>query len=192
MVGRSSTEGGWGVAYHLSFLDTCFHMWALTCVISHVCPYVRSHMCSHCVLSCVCSHQGVCVCVCVCVSTLIPVLSSMCVCACAHAFPCACSHRYIPICFFFCVCSLIPVLSIFVISHVCVCVSHSVSKSFYTQGGGARWGVSGQRRHPPPGCKRTCDQLLSKLFYSLVFAFMVVFMIRPQNQVSMHGINSVC
>ena len=24
------------------------------------------------------------------------------------------------------------------------------------QGAGARWGVSGQRRHPPPGCKRTC------------------------------------
>ena len=81
----------------------------------------------------------------------------------------------------------------YAISRECVCVSHSVSKSFYTQGAGARWGVSGQRRHPPPACKRTCDQLLSKLFYSLsFFAFMVVCMIRPPNQVSMHSVNSVC
>ena len=144
MVGRSSTEGGWGVAYHLSFLDTCFHMWALTCVISHVCPYVRSHMCSHCVLSCVCSHQGVCVCV----STLIPVLSSMCVCACAHAFPCACSHRYIPICFFFCVCSLIPVLSIFVISHVCVCVTLCFQE-FLHAGGRSQVGGLRPTKTPP-------------------------------------------
>ena len=33
------------------------------------------------------------------------------------------------------------------------------------QGAGARWGVSGQRRHPPPGCKRTCTCDNTPLFH---------------------------
>ena len=72
-----------------------------------------------------------------------------------------------------------------------VCVSHSVSKSFYTQGAGARWGSPANEDTPHLGANVpaiNCCPSCSTLF----FAFMVVFMIRPPNQVSMHGVNSVC
>ena len=37
--------------------------------------------------------------------------------------------------------------------------------NFEGAGGGAKWGVSGQRRHPPPGCKRTCTCDNTPLFH---------------------------
>ena len=80
----------------------------------------------------------------------------------------------------------------YAISRECVCVCHTLFPRVFTRRGPEPGGGSPANEDTPHrgadvpaiNCCPSCS--------TVFFAFMVVFMICPPNQVSMHGVNSVC